>query len=247
MDAGVEARLQAGDVTFDSTDAELLYAIAEHGSVYGASNALGRSRARALNRVKELENAIGPLVERQRGGSEGGGSRLTTEARTLLARFERLRATLSGTAGSTEAVLRGKVVERDGELGLVETEAGSVLAVLVDTTSTNVEKTDPEEGPPDSLQMGEQVQVSIRADTVTLHDPADAPDSGATSARNRFAGTVTQIDSGESIARVEVDIGAGEPLSALLTQESLDRLELEPGDDIVTSFKATVTRATTVE
>lgn len=250
MDVGVEPRLQAGEVTFDATDAELLRAIAEHGSVLGASNALGRSRARALNRLEDLEAAIGPLVERQRGGAGGGGSRLTAEAKTLLARFDRLCATLSGTAGVPEAVVDGVVLEREGELGVVETDAGTVQARLVDEITAR-ESTSGEEDPGDSsarLEPGTRVQVSIRADTVTLQDPADAPgDEGATSARNRFSGTVSHLDSGTTITTVAVEVGAADPLLALVTQESLDRLGIEPGVAVVASFKATATRATALD
>lgn len=232
MDAAVEARLRAGDVSFTAEDSELLRAIATHGSVSGAAESLGRSRARALGRLESLEEAFGPLVERQRGGAGGGGSQLTDTALELLARFDRLQAALSGTADVAETVLGGEVAEREGELGLVDTDAGTVKALLV---------ADEDEALPDP---GSRVQVSIRADAVTLHEPTDAPAEAATSARNRFAGTVSGIDRGESVARVAVDIGTAEPLLALVTHESLDRLDLAPGVELVASFKATTTRAT---
>lgn len=249
MDVGVEAQLQAGGVTFDVTDAELLRAIAEHGSVLGAAEALGRSRARALNQIEALEDEFGPLVERQRGGSDGGGSRLTAGAWTLLDQFDRVRAALSGTANVAEAVLRGDVVDREGELGVIETDAGVVRALLVDEPlAVGGEGTGGGTGTDASsrLESGARVQLSVPADTVTLHDPTDVPTSGATSARNRFSGTVSRVDVGESIARVAVDVGADVPLLALVTHESRDRLGLEPGVDIVAAFKSTATRATGV-
>ena len=243
MDAGVEARLQAGGVTFGAADTELLWAVADHGSVSGAAESLGRSRARALNRLEELEDAFGSLVERRRGGADGGGSRLTADARTLLARFDRLQAALSGTAGVPETVLEGRVVDRDGEVGVIETDAGTVRALLVDNAPTGGPSAT--EAPPD-VDPGARVQVSVRADAVTLHDPADAPRGGATSARNRCSGTVTQLDAGEAIAHVSVDVGAGDPLRALVTEDSLERLGLEAGTAIVAAFKTTATRATPI-
>jgi len=242
MDAGVAVQLRSDDVTFDAADAALLRAVAEEGSVLGASNALGRSRARALGRLEELEAVVGQLVERQRGGAGGGGSRLTPAARMLLARFDRLRATLSGTAGVAEAVLSGDVVEREGELGVVATDAGRVRALLAGTVgSTGADTTDRSGGRPDP---GSRVQVSIRADAVTLHDPAEAPDGDLTSARNRFSGRVAGVHPGESVTRVTVDVGADDSLQALVTGESLDRLGLQPGVEVVASFKATATRGT---
>ena len=241
MDAGVEARLRAGGVTFGAADAELLWAVADHGSVSGAAESLGRSRARALNRLEELEDAFGSLVERQRGGADGGGSRLTSGARTLLARFDRLRAAVSGTAAVPETVLDGRVVGRDGEVGMIGTDAGTVRALLVDDGPTGGPSAT--EAPPD-IDPGARVQVSVRADAVTIHDPADAPPGGATSARNRFSGTVERVDPGEAIARVSVDVGAGDPLRALVTEDSSERLGLEAGTAIVAAFKTTATRAT---
>ncbi|WP_101294128.1 TOBE domain-containing protein [Halegenticoccus soli] len=236
MDGEFEAYLSADGVDFGAADASLLRAIAERGSVNAAAAALGRSRARALARLDALEAAFGPLVERRRGGSGGGGSSLTGDAEALLARFERLRAALSGTAGAEETVLYGTVATATGELGYVDTAAGTVRALLV--------APEPESPP---VARGSRVQVSVRADAVTLHAPDDAPPAGGTSARNRFPGTVAGVDRGEAIVRVAVDVGGDGPLVALVTADSADGLAIEPGRSVVASFKATATRATAVE
>lgn len=226
-EAAATARLRVGDVAFDGSDAALLRAIGETGSVSGAASTLGRSRARALSRLETLEAGFGPLVERTRGGAGGGGSELTAAASELLARFERLQATLSGTAGAGETVLSGRVVAIDGELADVETAAGPVRSLLTG-----------------GVAVGDEADVGVRADVVTLHAPDDTPDPDATSARNRFSGTVTEVDRGETIAQVTVDVGAERPVTALVTGESVARLGLEPGRSVVVSFKATATRAT---
>lgn len=230
MEATVDAQLRADGVAFTAADAALLRAVDEAGSVSGASDALGRSRARALDRIDELEGAFGSLVERRRGGSTGGGSELTGTAGDLLARFDRLRAAVAGTASVEECVVRGTVLERDGELGIVATDAGDLRARLVAVTG-------------DPPAAGDRVQVSVRSDAVTIHDPADAPAAGATSARNRFEGTVVEVDRGAAVGRVSVDIGTAEPVVALLTAESFDRLDPRRDDRVVVSFKATATQA----
>jgi len=228
MDPSVDAQLRANDVAFTAADAALLDAIDSHGSVSGAASALGRSRARALDRVETLESAFGPLVERQRGGASGGGSELTDTAHSLLTRFERLRAALAGTASVAESVLTGTVVEREGELGVVDTGGGRIRALLVAA---------------DTITVGDSVQVSVRSDAVTLHDRSAAPTADATSARNRFEGTVAEIDRGDSVASVTVSIGDDLTITALVTHESLARLDLDTGVPVVLSFKATATRA----
>lgn len=224
MDAEFDARLTADGVQFDGRDAALLRAIDAEGSLNAAAARLERSYSRAHARLKTLEDAFGDLVERHRGGSGGGGSALTEDATRLLARFDRLRTEFAGVAETTEAVLDGDVASRDGELAVVSTGAGRLRAIV----------------PPDA----ESVAVVVRADAVTLHAPADAPRADATSARNRFPGEVVAVERGESVSRVSVDIGAETPVFALLTEDSLERLELGIGSDVVASFKATATRAT---
>lgn len=235
MDATVDAQLRTAGEAFTAADAELLRAIGETGSVSEAADRLGRSRSRALDRIETLEDAFGALVERQRGGASGGGSELTDGARTMLARFDRLRAALAGTATVTECVFPGTVTDRDGELGTVETDAGPVRALLAGDRS----------GP--SLAVGDGVQVSIRSDAVTLHGPAEAPPADGTSARNRFEGVVRDVDPGTAVASISVDVDGPDPLVVLVTRDSLERLDIEPGSTVVATFKATATRAIGVE
>lgn len=215
--------IEAGDLTVDERDVAALDAIDAEGSMHAAAAELGRSYSRLQNRVVELEAEFGPLVERQRGGEGGGGSTLTRQARDLLDTFERLRVEVSGLADAEESVFTGRVVDRDGTLATVETGAGTLTAVL--------------------SEPADEVQVSVRSDTVVLTDPAEGPEPDDTSARNRFSGTVTDVESDESLGRVTVDVGSETPLRALVTRDSLDRLALDAGEEIVASFKATATRA----
>jgi molybdate transport system regulatory protein len=224
MDAGFEAHLRVGEVVFDGEDAALLRAVDEHRSLNAAADALGRSYSRAHARVTDLEAAAGPLVERRRGGSGGGGSELTANARDLLARFTRLQAALDGTASTEEVVLEGTVVDREGELVTVATPAGRVRALL--------------------FEDADEVQVTFRADAVTLHTPDSVPPAVGTSARNRFRGTVTAVDESEAIAYVTVSVTPDFQLRVLVTRRSLKTLALERNADVVATFKATATRAT---
>lgn len=217
-----DARIGQGDVTLTARDVELLRAIDDHGSINAAATALGRSYSRAQQRIVELEGAFGELVVRTRGGSGGGGSRLTDAAGHLLSRYDRLRTEFNGVAETAETVLSGRVMERNGELATVETPAGVVRALV----------------PPN----GDEVRLTLRADAVTLQSPSRSPDADRTSARNRLQGTVLTIDAGETVALVTVGVGAETELSALVTTESVERLRLHRGTPVVASFKATATR-----
>ena len=219
-----DARLHSDGVAFERSDAELLRRVDETGSLNEAATELGRSYSRAHKRLTTLETAFGTLVDSRRGGAGGGGSALTERARELLARFDRLRTEFSGITAVTETVFEGEVVSRNGELAVIDTDAGELHALT----------------PPDATA----VSVTVRADTVTLSPRESAPPPVESSARNRLSGTVVAIDAGETVSRVEIDVGGDRPLCALLTTESCRRLDLETGVQVLATFKTTATRAT---
>lgn len=220
--AAFDTYVGTADAVLDERDAVLLRTIGTEGSLNAAADALGRSYSRAQRRIVELEDAFGLLVRRRRGGSDGGGSELTPAAAELLAAFERARLGFEGVAEVAETVISGTVVDRDGELATVETPAGRMLAL--------VPKGDGD------------VQLTLRADAVTIGDPEDSPKPTGTSARNRFSGTVVEMDPGERVVHVAVDIGTADPVQVLVTDESVEKLALERGRRVEVRFKATATR-----
>jgi len=216
------AALTKAGVEFDSRDAALFRAIDRTNSIAVAAEDLGRSRARALKRIKSLEDAFGELVERQRGGQEGGGSHLTGTGRELLDRYDRLSAVLAATATVPETVLSGVVTAVEGEMAKVETDVGTLRGLH------------------DGIPVGETVAVRIGADHVTVSEPTTAPEPGATSARNRLDGTVSTVEVGESVHTVHIDVD-GVAFQALVTEESRRRLGLRNGQEILILWKATGT------
>ncbi|PGF14871.1 molybdenum-binding protein [Natrinema sp. CBA1119] len=235
MEKEFDTYLRIEDIAVDRSDVAMLRAIDDRGSLSGAADALERSYPRLQQRVVALEEAIGPLVERTRGGADGGGSSLTPTARELLARFDRLVAAYEGVARVDETVLGGVVIDRDGELATVETAAGEILAVVPADAAT--------------------ASVTIRSDAVSLHAPSDVPRAEGTSVRNRFPGTVSWLEAGDAVARVGLDLedadggdgGSDTELVALVTRRSVETLGLEPGRSIVASVKATAARGVGVE
>jgi molybdate transport system regulatory protein len=59
-----------------------------------------------------------------------------------------------------------------------------------------------------------------------------------TSARNQFLGTVTRITPGAVNAEIEMDIGADRPLIAIITQDSVEQLELRNKSEVIALVKA---------
>lgn len=219
---GFEPHLAFDGTTVSGRDIQMLRAIDEYGSMYKAADELGRSYPHLQRRVVELEETLGQLTERMRGGADGGGTKLTAEAVDLIRRFERLRVELSGVANVPESIISGTVTARDGELATVETAAGDITA-RVPTAATHVE-------------------IAVRADAVVLMEPG-SPSHGHTSLRNQIPGVVRDLQIGNSVVAVSVDIAEGVRVTSMITEESANRLGLEEGVDVIAAFKSTAARA----
>lgn len=81
--------------------------------------------------------------------------------------------------------------------------------------------------------LGQTVLVGVRPEHVTLSLRTDT----TTSARNAFPGAVTKVIPQGPFFKVELDCGFF--LSAFVTAQSLSELELQPGQSVLASFKAT--------
>lgn len=222
---GFEPHLVIDDTTITARDIDMLRTIHQSGSMHKAADRLGRSYPHLQRRVVELEEAIGPLTQRIRGGEDGGGTRLTADATALIRKFERLRTELTGVATVPESIIRGSVRSRDGDLVTVQTPAGDILA----------------RGP----EHDGEVEIAVRADTVVLLN-LGSPSQVHTSLRNQLTGTVTAIDKDDSVALVTVQVAPDQTIDSVVTNGSVDRLALTEGSRVVAAFKTTAARATPV-
>jgi molybdopterin-binding protein len=59
------------------------------------------------------------------------------------------------------------------------------------------------------------------------------------SARNQFKGRVTSITRGGVVAEVVVDIGHGNEIVSVITNGSIERLNLQVGSEVTAIIKAT--------
>ena len=110
-------------------------------------------------------------------------------------------------------------IARTGEAGLTRVELDGGGAVV---------SADPAEGP---------VAVSVYPWEVELEPPGS---NHAGSARNHVQATVTTVT--VLGARVRVGLSAPQPLTAEITDASLERLGLQPGSRVVATWKAAATR-----
>lgn len=85
-----------GVVLISDYRARLLEAVAAHGSVAAAAEALRLPYRTAWKKLREMEEAAGePLLESGSGGSGGGQSQLTPVAREMVDAFHRLSIPLA--------------------------------------------------------------------------------------------------------------------------------------------------------
>ena len=93
---------EQGKVVFGTGRLRILNAVEEHGSILGASKALGMSYRAVWGKIKATEERLGqPILEKHTGGAEGGGSKLTPFGRTLIERFRQTEDLTRSTADAS--------------------------------------------------------------------------------------------------------------------------------------------------
>lgn len=85
------------------------------------------------------------------------------------------------------------------------------------------------------LALGSVVTAVVKAPWVIL---TQAESGFATSARNRFPGRVAEVKTSAIASEVIVELADGTKVCSLVTKESIDKLHIEPGMDMVVMFKA---------
>jgi molybdate transport system regulatory protein len=97
-----------GTIVLGPGKADLLEAIARTGSIRAAAASLDMSYMRAWSLVRTMNTGFrSPLVEKERGGADQGGARLTDRGTRVLALYRRMEA----KAEKAIEVLREKLEE----------------------------------------------------------------------------------------------------------------------------------------
>ena len=105
--------------------ANILKAIRDHGSISKASKALGMSYRFVWSYLNEIERAIGGrVVEKERGGSDKGGTKLTKLGLELLRRYEKAERLIDGVLNRA---ISGEVVEVENGRVVIELDSSCDL------------------------------------------------------------------------------------------------------------------------
>lgn len=223
----------------------LLEAVGREGSISAAAQAVGLSYKAAWDALYAMNNLFGrPLIEGQTGGRRGGGATLTPAGLAVIAAFHRLEGELSRafqqlepdltgsglTTGqlmwgfmmrtSARNVLRGTVARiTDGavnaEVVLALSETSEITAIV---TRESVQEL--------GLVPGLPAMALIKASFVIL---ADVGDAKRTTARNRLEGIVLRHEVGAVNSEITLDIGDGKTLTAIVSRQGAEMLDLTLG------------------
>jgi molybdate transport system regulatory protein len=232
---------------------DLLVQIDECGSISQAAKQMGMGYKSAWDAVDAMNNAAGTLlVERAVGGRGGGGATLTAQGRKLIEAFRlfeqehnRFLDRLSAAAddigpyvnllgrfamrtsarnqffGKIGAVRRGAV---NDEVELVLPGGDCITATITCESTANL-----------GLKTGVEAFALIKASWIILM-PGDH--SARTSARNAFTGTIEHIVKGAVNSEIDLKLPGGAALVAVITNNSVDNLQLREGQQATALFKA---------
>ncbi|KVC48375.1 molybdenum-dependent transcriptional regulator [Burkholderia ubonensis] len=255
LELGGELWLRAGaQMLGGSTRIALLAAIGETGSITRAARAVGISYKGAWEAIDTMNNLAGePLVLRATGGKGGGGTTLTPRAASLIAAFRTIErehrrfidaasAAVSGfdvdwaligrigmktsarnqLFGKVASIRRGAV---NDEVALTLPGGQTIVAVVTHASTEAL-----------GLQVGADACALVKASWVML-----AADDGApvrVSARNQLHGAVETVKGGAVNSEVTLVLDGGGTLTAVVTNDSVEALQLAAGRRAIALFKA---------
>ncbi len=233
----------------------LLQAIRDEGSISAAARKLGLSYKAAWDAVQALNNLFDrPLVSPQAGGKAGGASAVTPAGLAMIVAFheveaelaevaERLRARLSAPGApalkpllwsmamktSARNALRGVVRQVipgavNSEVALTVADGVEIVAIITKESAEDL-----------ALAPGREALALIKASMVIL---AAGHTDLRTSARNALKGVVIRREDGAVNSEITLELAAGKTLTATLTRESAEDLELGVGAPATALIKA---------
>jgi len=251
LDAALLLRRGASRVGADRV--ALLRAIGELGSISAAARRLGLSYKGAWDAVQALNNLFEqPLVAAQAGGSRGGAAAITPRGEALIKAYGQLQSELDKALAQFGSRLGGEEAEvetliwslgmrtsaRNALKGVVKSvTAGEVNAEVTLSLSEGLEivaVVTRDSAADLGLAPGRAAMALIKSSFVTL-----AVGEGLrTSARNQLSGRVVRREDGEVSSEIVLELSGGKSITAVITRESAQALDLKLGDAATALVKA---------
>jgi molybdate transport system regulatory protein len=230
----------------------LLEAVIEHGSMTKAAQAAGFSYKTAWDAVQAINNLLPrPAFVTRTGGKRGGGAEVTEEGRKLIAAFRKLEEKLGRISSAIAAegldnfddlLLWGLSVKISARnvfrctVVRLQEEPVDVVVTLQVSAANDISST-VTHGAVEDLRLapGRNVMALVKSSLVSLARPKKAaPDAG----HNRLAGQVVRRIDGDIHSEIQLDIGDGKILTAVVPKANAADLRITPGDRLDAIFKA---------
>jgi molybdate transport system regulatory protein len=232
----------------------LLEALGEAGSIRVAAERTGLSYRGAWDAVQALNNLFeAPLVTTQAGGRQGGAAELTAAGRAVIAAFHRVEAELAEVMDRLDQGLAGAGSDEVGRLFWslgMQTSARNALRGTVTRITDGAVNAEVSLG----LAGGVEIVAIVTRDSVAalrlaVGRPAIAlikssfvvlakGEGLVTSARNQIAGAISARVDGAVSSEITLAIAEGKTLTATITRESAEAMDLKVGDALTALIKA---------
>lgn len=115
-------------------------------------------------------------------------------------------------------------IEQDNHLSLIKVRVGEILF-------TSVVISPPEASSP--FVKGKSIQLLFKETEVLIGRNIPA---GSISLQNKIPGTITRLDTGKLLSRVDIDTPIGEVVS-VVTTHAVQELQLKEGDEVTAMVK----------
>ena len=232
---------------------ELLAAIKKTGSINKAAKEVPMSYKAAWEAVESMNNlATTPIVLRETGGVNGGGTTLTEYGEKILNTYyllqkehksfiEKLNQITDINSGTLKTIRRFsmQISARNQISGVVENvvfgavnaevqirlKSGNLLTSIITNSSAKDNLT---------LNKGDEIVAIIKSSNVLI----SKEDGLKISARNKLSGVIEEINKGEVNSEVVVNIGNEDKIVAIITTNSIDSMDLKSGSKVDAIVKA---------
>ena len=230
---------------------ELLYAIQTHGSISKAAKAVPMSYKSAWEAVDTMNSlSPEPIVCRETGGKDGGGTTITKYGDTLLKNYALLKEEhtrfLERLSELTD--IQSGTFKTIGRLAMQISARNQIQAEVVSITSKNVNAEIQLKLKSGQILTSIITQEAVENLHISKHKTVTAifksssvmlsPFSKIQSQNNSLEGIITQIDTDEENMKVVVDIGKHDKIVSVMPLHFLDNMELSVGSSVFVSVKS---------
>ena len=230
---------------------ELLHAIEEYGSISKAAKAVPMSYKSAWEAVDTMNSlSPEPIVSRETGGKDGGGTTITAYGLQLLENYAVLKEEhnhfLARLSELTD--IESGSFKTIGRLSMQISARNQIQAEVVTVESQNVNakihlrlksgqelvSTITNEAVENlHIEENQTVVAIFKSSAVVLSDMRDEK-----SKENRVEGIVTKIEKDVENAKVQVDIGNHDIIVSVMPVDVLEEMELNEGSSVMAMIKA---------